>query len=468
MSLRINLNTAAMTAHRQLAASDATLGKTIERLSSGFKINSAGDDPAGLVISEKLRAQIGGLQQAIKNAGDAVNMVKTAEAAFTEVSRLLRSMRDLAVHAANTGGTDAAASTADQAQVTNAIASLDKIASETQFGQKKLLDGSAGMKAIVTGTSVVSGDFSYASSLAEGDVLSVTVTQAAQRASVETDVDLSGGVGSAGSFYVNGVRVDYVTTDTEVTLAEKVNALQAQTNVFAVADTANHTVEFYSVSYGAAERVDLVGLSTAINSVATSSDVGADVQATIRNASGTDVSDATWTSGAGTILRDSSGNTVNMTVAAATTLGAYSDQFQIAKGSLTFQVGAYAGQTRELSIPSAFARDLGVGAVAGKSLADLDLVNDPQSAILILDAAIRDVSSIRAQLGATQKNVFESSINSLTIAKENIAASESTIRDTDMAEDVVNLTRDQILQQAGTAMLAQANMVPQTLLKLLQ
>lgn len=468
MSLRINLNTAALTAHRQLAESDASISKTIERLSSGYRINSAADDPAGLVISEKLRAQIGGLQQAIKNAGDAVNMVRTAEAALNEVSRLLRSMRDLAVHAANFGGNDDASRRADQAQVTNALASLDKIATETQFGQKRLLDGSAGTKAIVTGTAVTSGDFSYATTLVEGDVLDIVVTQAAQRATVETNVDISGGIASGGSFYVNGVRVDYITGDTEVELAEKINAVQSQTGVFAVADTVNGTVEFYSVEYGSAERVDLVGLSTDFNSVATASDTGVDVRGTVKNGAGTDVSDASWASGTGTILKDSEGNIINLTVAAATTAAAYNDQFLIAKGTLVFQVGAYAGQTRELSIPSMFARDLGAGAVAGETLEDIDLINDPQNAILILDETIKQVSTIRAQLGATQKNVFESSISSLTIAKENIAASESTIRDTDMAEEVVNLTRNQILQQAGTAMLAQANLTPQVLLKLLQ
>lgn len=469
MSLRINLNTAALTAHRQLAESDSSLSKTIERLSSGYKINVAADDPAGLVISEKLRAQIGGLQQAIKNAGDAVNMVKTAEAALNEVSRLLRSMRDLAVHAANTGGTDAAASAADQAQVVNALASLDKIAEETQFGQKKLLDGSAGDRAIVTGTAVTAGDFSFASGLAEGDVIDITITQSAAKAFVETDNSLAGGVGSAGFFYVNGVRVEYVTADTEVTLAEKINAVQGQTDVYAVADTVNHTLEFYSVNYGSAERVDLVGLSTDINSTATESDTGADVQATVQTG-GTDVSDATWASGAGTILTDSQGNTINLTTAAATSAPAtaFANQFQVVEGALIFQVGAYAGQLRELSIPSMFARDLAVGVVPGQTLADLDLVNDPQNAIKILDEAIKQTSTVRAQLGAMQTNVFESSIRSLTIANENIASSESTIRDTDMAAEMVNLTRGQILQQAGTAMLAQANSLPQTLLKLLQ
>jgi flagellin len=472
VSLRINLNTAALTAHRQLAATDSNLSKSIERLSSGYKINTAADDPAGLVISEKLRAQIGGLQQAIKNAGDAVNMVKTAEGALTEVSRLLRSMRDLAVHASNSGGTDRAASQADQAQVVNALASLDKIAEETQFGQKRLLDGSAGTRALVTGTAATSGDFSYATTLAEGDVIDVTIQAPAEKAHVLTNAAIATtGIGAAGSFYVNGVRVDYITTDTEVELAEKVNAVQNRTSVYAVANTTTHVLDFYSVDYGLAERVDLVGMdATLLDSRADVSDTGADVTANVTIAGGGSVSDAIWANGTGTILTDSLGNTIDLTQAAATsaTSTAFNSQFQIAKGSLMFQVGAYAGQTREISIPSMFADDIGAGAVAGKTLADLDLVNDPQNAILILDEAIKQVSTTRAELGAMQTNVFESSINSLNIANENISASESTIRDTDMAAEMVNLTRFQILEQASTAMLAQANQVPQNLLKLLQ
>ena len=159
MGMRINLNSAAMTAHRMMTNTDTALGKSIERLSSGYKINSAADDPAGLVISEKLRAQVSGLTQAIRNASDAVNMVKTAEGALNEVSTMLRSMRDLAVHAANTGATDKASVEADQAQINSAIDTLNKIAAETQFGNKKLLDGSAGITSTITGSSVLAANF---------------------------------------------------------------------------------------------------------------------------------------------------------------------------------------------------------------------------------------------------------------------------------------------------------------------
>lgn len=468
MSLTINLNSAAATARRMLSSADNNVTKSITRLSSGYKINNAADDPAGLVISEKLRAQIGGLQQAIRNASDAVNMIKTAEGALDEVSSLLLSMRDLAVHAANTGATDEASIVADQNQVRNAIESLNKIASETQFGKKKLLDGSAGMRALVTSSNdVTSGNFSYAESLKAGDIIKINVTQTAEKASIKTTADISGGVGTSGFFYVNGSKVEYSSADTNVTIVDKINSLQDATSVHARIDAATGGIIFNSVEYGSEARINIVGLAAALNGTPNVSAVGVDVQAQVTTDAG-NISDASWTNGKGMILQDSLGNTINMTMSGATTAGLHTNQFQLSDGTLSFQVGAYAGQTRQLSIPSIFAKDLGTSAVIGQSLSSIDLEKDPQSAIMILDAAIQDISSIRADLGATQTNVFESSINSLTVAEENISASESTIRDTDMAAEMTELTKSQILQQASTAMLAQANQTPQSLLKLLE
>jgi flagellin len=271
MSLRINLNTAALNAHRQLQSTDNALAASIEKLSSGYRINRAADDPAGLAISENLRAQVSGLGQAISNSSDAVNLIKTAEGALAEVHNLLRTMRNLALHAANTGANDDTAIAADQAQITSALAALDRISTNTQFGTKVLLDGSA--------------------------------------------------------------------------------------------------------------------------------------------------------------------------------------------TALDFQIGANSGQTTTVAIDSVASADLGVAAI--------DVSTDAAGAIDLLDTAISTVSTMRAGLGATQRDL-ESNISSLSVAKENIAASESSIRDADMAAEMVNFTRSQILLQAGTAMLTQANAAPQALLSLLR
>ncbi len=580
MSLRINLNTAALAAHRTLSETDTTLGKTIERLSSGFKINSAGDDPAGLVISEKLRAQVSGIGQAIKNAGDAVNMVKTAEGALSEVSRLLRSMRDLAVHAANTGANDPAAVQADQAQITNSIQSLNKIAQETMFGGRKLLDGTAGIRTFIDGTAVMTGDFSYANNLTDGTTIKINITQAAEKAtlssgatynslttglvssaatfSATTDVmgawgtmviagttiayvtadtvadvitaiegvkattkvgatyntttnaiDLTATAsGSAGTFtaattaagtlfaatsnygtgtdwstfatkdgsmYVNGIKIDYASGDSIPALLIKINAKNELTRADATFNMVTGKIDIKSREYGSLAKIGMTLASDFLGGTSAANDYGANAQAQVSKVvNGVDqsVSDAVWQSGSGLELKDSLGNTIKMREAMGSFASDYGTQFNLGVNTLKFQVGAYNNQLRDVNIGSMFANELGRGALEDENLSTINVTdernNGAQKAIQIMDDAIQQISSQRAALGATQKNVLESSITSLNVAKENISASESTIRDTDMAAEVINLTKNQILQQSGVSMLAQANQMPQTLLRLLQ
>lgn len=475
MSLRINLNNAALAAHRTLSGTDNALGKSIERLSSGFKINSAGDDPAGLVISEKLRAQVSGLGQAVKNAGDAVNMVKTAEGALNEVHRLLRSMRDLAVHAANTGANDSAALDADQKQIANAIASINKIAAETQFGNKKLLDGSAGIKGIVTGSAVTAGDFSYATGLSSGDAIHVDVTTAAEKAMLYTmdfgaNTDVVTDQAGSFNFTINGVQISYDSTTTVTALQSAINAVSGDTNVLASITTAGQ-LDLVTKTYGSASSISVTGAEGILSGgVVSAADIGVDACADVEVGGTVDVSNALWASGSGLTLQDTLGNRIVLTEAAATATGNKGAQFQVDVGTLTFQVGAFANQIRELNIADVHASRLGIGVVTGADVSTIDVStgSGAQDAMKILDQAITDISNIRANLGATQKNVLESSINSLTIAKENISSSESTIRDTDMAAEMVEFTKYQILQQAGVAMLAQANQAPQAMLSLLR
>jgi flagellin len=181
MSLRINQNIGALNVHRNLMNTDNAMSKSVNRLSSGFRINGGADDPAGLVISEYLRAQVDGLGQAIANSNDAINLIKTAEGALAEVNNLLKSMRTLAVHASNTGVNSAEALAADQADIQSAIASLNRIASTTMFGDKRLLDGTSG----ITGTSTnglitVTG----CTAMTKAGTYSVDITAVATRASV--------------------------------------------------------------------------------------------------------------------------------------------------------------------------------------------------------------------------------------------------------------------------------------------
>ncbi len=472
MSLRINLNSAALSASRYLGQTDNALGKSIEKLSSGYRVNRASDDPAGLVISQKLRAQIGGLGQAISNSNDAINMVRTAEGALNETHALLISMRELAIHAANTGANDEASLAADQLQIASAIDSLNRIAANTQFGQKKLLDGSAGMKATVINT-VDFGNVTPAANTVAGYV-GVDVTQAATKAQYVGDdlwdTDTVGDIaGGASSITINGTLISFDALDGGAQVIQKINDVSSTTGVTATLNAGVITLD--QTSFGSDKGIALVDASGLISGTTNVVEWGTDAAATVTYSDG---STEAFNAGKGLqLVGATSGMVINLTTA-GNAVANHNDAIFITSSTMMFQIGAYAGQTVELSLNSVAAADLGGTAVGlintTWTVADIDVrsFNGAQDALKLIDAAISEVSTIRANLGAFQKNILESNVNSLSVAKENIAASESSIRDTDMAAEMVNFTRNQILEQAGTAMLAQANQVPQILLRLLQ
>lgn len=281
MSLRINLNAAAQSATRYLTGNDNALGKSIEKLSSGYKINRAGDDPAGLVISEKLRAQIGGLGQAIQNSNDAINMIQTAEGALNEVHSLLRSMRNLAVHASNTGANDDAAIAADQSQLDSAIAQLNRISTNTQFGQKKLLDGSAGTQASIINTTKL-GNATMASSTVAGYV-TVQVTTAATKASVDTTTTYATAATAAandGTITINGSTISVAkATDTAQTIINKINALTNTTGVAASYDT-DH-IQLDQTGFGSGNAISYIESADILNGGLSAAGFGVNAVATV-------------------------------------------------------------------------------------------------------------------------------------------------------------------------------------------
>jgi len=471
MSLRINLNSAALSANRYLGGTDSALGKSIEKLSSGYRVNRASDDPAGLVISQKLRAQIGGLGQAISNSNDAINMVKTAEGALSETHSLLLSMRDLAVHAANTGVNDFAALAADQQQITSAIDSLDRISANTQFGNKKLLDGSAGTTAtVINATNIASAVMAADTPTGYATI----VTDAAATKAVLSGsnagsyIAATDTVDNAGTITINGTAYTVGATDTVQSVIDQINADSDTTGVTATFTGGNH-VQLDQTSYGSDKGIAYTESADILNGGSTSVQWGGDLKADVTWG---DATTEVFNSGKGLQLVGTSGTIINMKT--ETTGQTYTSGIYVASGQMTFQVGAYAGQTVDLSLDSVASGQLGLTATglqtSATSVSDINVSTaaGANDALALIDAAISEVSTKRATLGAFQKNVLESNVNSLSVARENIAASESSVRDTDMAAEMVTFTRNQILMQAGTAMLAQANMAPQTLLRLLQ
>ena len=305
MSLRINNNIESMNAHRSLLMNDRALSKSLERLASGQKVNRAADDPAALVISEHMRAQVSGMEQAIRNNEVAISLVQTAEGSMNEISSILVSLRQRAISAANVGASDQDMINANQAEVENGLQSIDRVVSSTQFGHYKLLDGTNAAKTITN-----------------------------EDGSISTQ---------------EGLR-------------------------FHVGPNAEHM--------------------------------------------------------ASTSIRDMSTN----------------------------QLGRVIVPEGEMPNKSNF-----------MSLADIDVRNEQgaQDALAIIDQSLTEVATVRGELGAFQKHTLESNLTSLQVAAENMTAAESTIRDTDMAQELATFTRNQIMTQSATAQLAQANAMPQHVLRLL-
>ena len=407
--MRINQNVMANNASRNLSSTNVNLGKNLEKLSSGFRINRAADDAAGLVISQGLRAQVTGLKQATRNAQDGISVVQTAEGALNEVHTMLNRMRDLAVQAANSGANDTAARDAAQAEIDELATEITRISDSTRFGGVNLLDGSYGVtpatnagSAVATGATTYSGD-TFSISINSGPAVTVTtggVQVAGDAATLEKEVskqltsEINDALRDAGSIYAGQVNATWVADSVDGSGNLLTGHLEIATTV-----SAGATV---SLTDGTNSPLSVLGVS------------GAALTSTTASGSGG-----------------------------------------------TFQIGANAGETVSLAITDMDATALGVG--------NLDVTTDAgaSSAITALDGAIAEVSTKRGELGAMQ-NRFESMVTNLQVTTENLQASESRIRDTDMAAEMVSFTKNNVLLQAGTAMLSQANQVPQSILSLLK
>ncbi|HWM21149.1 MAG TPA: flagellin [Ilumatobacteraceae bacterium] len=408
--MRINQNVMAANANRNLSNTNIQLGKSLEKLSSGFRINRAADDAAGLVISQGLRAQTSGLRQATRNAQDGISVVQTAEGSLNEVHTMLTRMRDLAVQSANSGANDSAARGAAQTEISALATEISRVSTSARFGGVNLLDGTYGVGASTQAGAATapSGAGDLWSAMAAGSEFDIAINGGAA-----VTVDTAGFTGSSASMasqFTTAINAALTTAGNvnagKVTVSAEYNTTLNQ-NFTGAADTAQFTISVDGLQAG--------------EGFVTSADTTSLIAVGITAAA------ATNASGAGG----------------------------------TFQIGANAGEVVSLNIGNTSASTLGVGS--------LDVTTDSGSALAItaLDEAISSVSTTRGELGALQ-NRFESMITNLQVTTENLAASESRIRDTDMAAEMVTFTKNNVLLQAGTAMLAQANQVPQSILSLLR
>jgi flagellin len=464
MAQTINTNIASLTAQRQLNTSQGDLKTSLQRLSSGLRINSAKDDAAGLAISERFTAQIRGLVQAARNANDGISLAQTAEGSLKEVTNNLQRIRELSVQSAN-GSNSFSDRAALQTEVAELIAEVDRVAQQTTFNGIKLLDGTFTNQAFQVGANAGETiNVSGVASARTGDLgasLSAVATGTAVTAAL-----------TSGDLLINGVDVGTVAGDAKE-IAAKINGLSG-TNVSAVANSL--TVAGTSMT-GAA----LTGTMT-VNGVQTASVTTTGTTVTDRSlitnainaisaATGVTAVD-TGADGTGVELVAVDGRNVTHSfttlTAAATGVGAAATS----RGTLTLTGSSSSG------IALSGASEAGAGFTDNQTVAatltgtavaaiDISTVSGANAALQSIDAALNNINSTRATLGAVQ-NRFESVVTSLQERTENLSAARSRIQDADFAMETANLTRAQILQQAGTAMLAQANAMPQNVLSLLQ
>ncbi len=461
MSFRINHNIGSINALRNLSSTESNVSKSLERLSSGLRVNRGADDPAGLVISESMRSQITGIRQAVENAETATSMVQTAEGSMNEIHTLLNSIRELAIHAANTGTNDSVMLEADQDEINNAIATIDRIASQTQFGVKKLLDGSCGVSGSTSDTDVT---FMNATTSSVEGTYNINITTQAEQGVVSAGTDQTTNLGQDETLTINGVVVELTSGMTQAQVVDQINNYTDRTGV--VASVAGSTLTLTTEAYGSTANV------TVVSNVAAAGDT-AGIGTTALSQSGVDIAGTIGglaATGRGTILTGDDGTVVEGIAVSTTATGAQGS-VTIVDNSLVFQVGANKGQTVKIALNEMSANSIGTN-ITGNMFNNLDEIDvttaaGAQDAIEVIDRAIQQVSSKRGELGVFQKNTLESSTANLAIAEENLVAAESVIRDTDFAQEMAELTKNQILLQSGTAMLVQANQIPQVVLQLL-
>ena len=515
MSSVINTNIGSLNAQRNLSQSQDALSTSLQRLSSGLRINSAKDDAAGLAISERMTAQINGLSQAGRNANDGVSLAQTGESALGQMGTLLQRIRQLAVQSAN--GTNTASDRQSLNQELNQLtAELDRFSTATEFNGLKLFDGSlssvnyqigANANQIVSATSANFRTTSYGTAqMASTDSASVAAAAAGTAIAsgavyTAATVTVNGGYGS-GTFSV-------AATDSAKTLATNINALtgtgvkaSAKTEVDLSGFVANHsyTLNVFGTNYDTTKTNNgAQSITFSIGSTATGDGLSAAVAAfnnvssqtgitaalsnsstagriTLTAADGSNITLGLTGGSSGEIAFAQSGNipststqVIENTLATALATGAA----ETVAGSITLDSDRSYSVTQDIAGVGLFGTTLtgSTTAVASslQSVASLDIttVVGANAAIRIADSAITAIDNQRAAFGALQ-NRFAATISNLQAAVENVSAARSRIRDTDFASETANLTRNQILQQAGTAMLAQANALPQQVLSLLK
>lgn len=465
---RINTNISSLQAMHRLNQNQADLATRLQRLSSGLKINSGKDAPAGLIASENLRSEMTGINQAIDNSQRAGNVINTAEGALNEVSSLLLEMQGLTNQAANSGAMSPDEIQANQLQVDSILTSINRVSNTTQFNGVKLLDGSLDFTTSNIKASCIDSARIYSSRLPDTGAVNVTVQVTGSAKLAEIGFAASGISTSPTTIEIAGNKgveqLSFAASQHNSAIMVAINQLKASTGVSAV--MSGGALRMTSTDFGAAQFVSVKTIAGTFTTTSAKT-FGTDAQVAINGQAaqvrGTDVS-------------LSNGDIdVSLKLNSTFAQGLNNTSFQITGGGARFQLGPVVnrqGQTT-LGIGSIAATKLGDEVIGYLSTLGSGGANSLTSANTstsqnIISASIRQVATLRGRLGAFQKDVLATNVNSLNVALENVTASESAIRDADFASETAAMTRAQVLVQANTSILAQANAMPQNVLSLLK
>lgn len=482
--MKINQNMSAVLTNKQLLRTENKLSASMERLSSGYKINHAGDNPAGIAISNKMKAQIDALDQAESNATDGISVMKIADGALNEVSSILQRIRELSVQAAN--GTN---STSDRESIQKEINSLreevDRISSDTEYNTKTLLDGSSDTRVYADDAtrldisdSVITGNYQLA------------VTAAAEKAKTTIAFPANGSI-AKGDITINDVNMKVTAgmSEEDFFLELRNTAEEAGCEVEKDETTGEYCV--YSARYGSKAEIELSVSKTLAEQIGTNIKDGAkyneetkcyelvesgvDAKAAIpadRTDSGFSKTATIEADGNRITVTDVNGFSIDFLLDSDYSIPTDADMDDIAEngnfeievtdiGTMTIQIGANQYQTMDLRIPEVSVNSLYLDTI------DVTVKNGPEQAMITLDEAIAKLSEIRSRIGAFQ-NRLEYAVSGLSETQENMTSAYSNLLDTDMAEEMTEYTQQNILDQAAISVLSQANDLPQQVLSLLQ
>ncbi len=469
MAQVINTNIASLNAQRNLNKSQSMLGTSLQRLSSGLRINSAKDDAAGLAISERFTSQIRGLNQAARNSNDGISLAQTAEGALAEVTNNLQRVRELAVQSSNATNS-ASDRLAMQEEVTQLMAEIDRVAGQSNFNGVKLLDGSFSAQVFQVGANV--GETISVSAIVDATQAGLGLDNGTATSTAGTAVT---GALVAGDVTINGVDIGAVAQDAKLQAAA---ITASSSNVTATAVTSVDTGAFTAAA--GETSGDIYTLTVAgVAITATSTGAGTITAAAMDTAlaGGTVLADlatagitvsGSFAGGDQTFI-DADGDNIVISETLTGTFGGTNPSVASGAGTNYGTINSITSTGEDLVIAGATVASAGLAAATTSSTGNTLSVATVAGAGLVItavDTAIDSVNSARGTLGAVQ-NRFESVVTSLQTSAESLSAARSRIQDADFAQETANLTKAQILQQAGVAMIAQANSLPQNVLSLL-